>query len=51
MDLSEFNNNISNKYIIIEETQFFRDLIVVCNRSSRNKNKNVIVVGLDGDLP
>ena len=48
-DLSEFNNNISNKYIIIEEAQFFKDLLFFVIDQVEIKGKNVIVVGLDGD--
>ena len=48
-NLSEFNNNISNKYIIIEEAQFFKDLLLFVIDQVEMKDKNVIVVGLDGD--
>ena len=48
-NLSEFNNNISNKYIIIEEAQFFKDLLLFVIDQVEIKGKNVIVVGLDGD--
>ena len=48
-NLSEFNNNISNNYIIIEEAQFFKDLLFFVIDQVEIKGKNIIVVGLDGD--
>jgi len=41
--------NITNNYIIIEEAQFFDDLLLFVIDQVEMKNKNVIVVGLDGD--
>lgn len=42
-------NNITNNYIIIEEAQFFKDLLLFVIDHVEIKKKNVIVVGLDGD--
>ena len=47
--LSEFNNLNNVNYIIIEEAQFFKDLLLFVIDQVEIKNKNVIVVGLDGD--
>ena len=41
--------NIKNNYIIIEEAQFFTDLYAFVIDQVEIHNKNVIVVGLDGD--
>ena len=41
--------NITNNYIIIEEAQFFKDLLLFVIDHVEIKGKNVIVVGLDGD--
>ena len=41
--------NITNNYIIIEEAQFFKDLLLFVIDHVEIKKKNVIVVGLDGD--
>jgi len=41
--------NIANNYIIIEEAQFFNDLLLFVIDQVEIKKKNVIVVGLDGD--
>ena len=41
--------NITNNYIIIEEAQFFKDLLLFVIDHVEIKRKNVIVVGLDGD--
>ena len=41
--------NITNNYIIIEEAQFFKDLLLFIIDQVEIKGKNVIVVGLDGD--
>ena len=46
--LSELNNN-DNKYIIIEEAQFFNDLYQFVIYQVDILEKNIIVVGLDGD--
>jgi len=46
--LSELNDN-DNKYIIIEEAQFFNDLYQFVIYQVDILEKNVIVVGLDGD--
>ena len=46
--LSEFKN-IDKNYIIIEEAQFFDDLYLFVIHQVEINNKNVIVVGLDGD--
>ena len=48
-DLSEFQNPFHVKYIIIEEAQFFKDLLFFVIEQVEIKGKNVIVVGLDGD--
>ena len=48
-DLSEFQNPFHVKYIIIEEAQFFKDLLFFVIDQVEIKGKNVIVVGLDGD--
>ena len=48
-NLSEFNNLNNVNYIIIEEAQFFKDLLLFVIHQVEIKNKNVIVVGLDGD--
>ena len=48
-DLSEFKNPFHVKYIIIEEAQFFKDLLLFVIDQVEIKNKNIIVVGLDGD--
>jgi thymidine kinase len=48
-NLSEFKNLNDVKYIIIEEAQFFKDLLLFVIDQVEIKNKNVIVVGLDGD--
>ena len=47
--LSEFNIQNDYQYIIIEEAQFFNDLLLFVIDQVEIKNKNVIVVGLDGD--
>ena len=41
--------NITNNYIIIEEAQFFKDLLLFIIDQVELRKKNVIVVGLDGD--
>ena len=41
--------DITNNYIIIEEAQFFKDLLLFVIDNVEIKGKNVIVVGLDGD--
>jgi thymidine kinase len=41
--------DIANNYIIIEEAQFFKDLLLFVIDHVEMKGKNVIVVGLDGD--
>ena len=46
--LPEFNDN-DNKYIIIEEAQFFNDLYQFVIYQVDILEKNIIVVGLDGD--
>ena len=48
-DLSEFQNPFHVKYIIIEEAQFFKDLLLFVIDQVEVKGKHVIVVGLDGD--
>ena len=48
-NLSEFKNLNDVKYIIIEEAQFFKDLLLFVIEQIEIKNKNIIVVGLDGD--
>ena len=48
-NLSDFKNWNDSKYIIIEEAQFFKDLLLFIIDQVEIKNKNVIVVGLDGD--
>ena len=48
-DLNEFQNPFHKKYIIIEEAQFFENLYEFVLKQVDNYNKNVIVVGLDGD--
>ena len=48
-NLSEFTNPFHKKYIIIEEAQFFNDLLLFVIDQVEIKGKNVIVVGLDGD--
>ena len=47
--LNEFKNPFHKKYIIIEEAQFFNDLLLFVIDLVEIKGKNVIVVGLDGD--
>jgi thymidine kinase len=47
-ELSEFKD-INNNYIIIEEAQFFKDLYLFVIQQVEINNKNIIVVGLDGD--
>ena len=42
-------NNNDNKYIIIEEAQFFNDLYQFVIYQVDILKKNIIVVGLDGD--
>ena len=41
--------DITNNYIIIEEAQFFEDLLLFVIDQVEIKGKKVIVVGLDGD--
>ena len=48
-DLSQFENPFHKKYIIIEEAQFFTNLYDFVLKQVDEYNKNVIVVGLDGD--
>ena len=48
-NLNEFKNPVSNNYIIIEEAQFFKDLLLFVIDQVELRKKNVIVVGLDGD--
>ena len=48
-NLSDFKNLNDSKYIIIEEAQFFKDLLLFVIDQVEIKDKNVIVVGLDGD--
>ena len=48
-NLSDFKNLNDSKYIIIEEAQFFKDLLFFVIDQVEIKDKNVIVVGLDGD--
>jgi len=48
-NLNEFKNPISSNYIIIEEAQFFKDLLLFIIDQVELRKKNVIVVGLDGD--
>jgi len=48
-NLSDFKNLNDSKYIIIEEAQFFKDLLLFVIDQVEIKGKNVIVVGLDGD--
>ena len=48
-DLSEFENPIHKKYIIIEEAQFFYNLYDYVKKQVDEYGKNIIVVGLDGD--
>tara|TARA_B100000035_G_C20810717_1_gene469738 strand:+ start:125 stop:655 length:531 start_codon:yes stop_codon:yes gene_type:complete len=48
-NLSDFDNPFHKKYIIIEEAQFFKDLLLFVIDQVEIKGKNVIVVGLDGD--
>ena len=47
--LTDFKNPFHVKYIIIEEAQFFEDLLLFVIDQVEIKGKNVIVVGLDGD--
>jgi thymidine kinase len=47
--LNEFDNPFHKKYIIIEEAQFFENLYEFVLKQVDEKNKHVIVVGLDGD--
>ena len=48
-NLSDFKNLNDSKYIIIEEAQFFKDLLLFIIDQVELRKKNVIVVGLDGD--
>ena len=48
-NLSDFKNPFYEKYIIIEEAQFFKDLFLFVIDQVELRGKNVIVVGLDGD--
>ena len=48
-DLSDFENPFNNKYIIIEEAQFFKNLYDFVVKQVEQYDRNVIVVGLDGD--
>jgi len=48
-NLSDFKNPFHVKYIIIEEAQFFNDLLLFVIDQVEIKGKHVIVVGLDGD--
>ena len=48
-NLSDFDNPFHKKYIIIEEAQFFTNLYDFVLKQVDEYNKNVIVVGLDGD--
>ena len=48
-DLSEFKNPSNKKYIIIEEAQFFNNLYDFVIKQVDEYDKNIIVVGLDGD--
>ena len=48
-NLNEFKNPVSNNYIIIEEAQFFKDLLLFVIDQVELRKKNLIVVGLDGD--
>ena len=48
-NLNEFKNLNDVKYIIIEEAQFFKDLLLFVIDQIEIKNKNIIVVGLNGD--
>ena len=48
-DLSQFKNPFHQKYIIIEEAQFFKDLLNFVKKQVDEYGKNLIVVGLDGD--
>ena len=48
-NLSDFKNWNDSNYIIIEEAQFFKDILLFIIDQVEIKNKNVIVVGLDGD--
>ena len=48
-NLSDFKSYSNTKYIIIEEAQFFKDLLFFVIDQVEIKGKNVIVVGLDGD--
>ena len=42
-------DNIKEKYIIIDEAQFFPDLYEFVKKKVDNEKKHVIVIGLDGD--
>jgi thymidine kinase len=48
-NLTDFKNPFHVKYIIIEEAQFFNDLLLFVIDQVEVKGKHVIVVGLDGD--
>ena len=48
-NLTDFKNPFYEKYIIIEEAQFFKDLFLFVIDQVELRGKNVIVVGLDGD--
>ena len=47
-NLTDFKNPFYEKYIIIEEAQFFKDLFLFVIDQVELRGKNVIVVGLDG---
>ncbi len=49
MDLMDTVAFYEAKLIIIEEGQFFKDLVEFVTKSVEEKGKHVVVVGLDGD--
>lgn len=51
-NLNDISNDLLEKQdvILINEGQFFTDLLVFCKKWCDEKNKNIIVCGLDGDF-
>jgi len=49
MDCLSWNEYSSAKLIVVEEGQFFDDLVSFVIMAVEKHNKNVVVVGLDGD--
>lgn len=51
MNIEEINNDfIDIDYILINEAQFFNDIVEWVNVAINKYNKNVIICGLDGDF-